>query len=243
MQSEEVSRFGTKSLSTTPHHCPSWKCIRKLWGDEAMPSRPSGLTPTSSPTPLRQSDLSSAHPPPSVPACLCCPCFPAMWQLLALALQNSGVIHDKDWAEPGLLFISVAPTRSVRGGNTNPLQDCCLEHPMDKGAWGGCPETVGTEGSELAQGGSVLTLWAEFAHPISVDFHVTQRTRSWPPCRANCPDFLEPPGQGQLNLLQGTPAGGGRGKSCPTPPTPLGLREPGLRLAGGGVGGFPEAGS
>ena len=65
MQSEEVSIFGTKSLSTTPHHCPSWKGIRKLWGDEAMPSRPAGLTPASSPTPLRHSDLSGAHPPPS----------------------------------------------------------------------------------------------------------------------------------------------------------------------------------
>ena len=27
--------------------------------------------------------------------------------------------------------------RSPRGGHDNPLQDSCLEHPMDRGAWRG----------------------------------------------------------------------------------------------------------
>ena len=63
------------------------------------------------------------------------PCFPVVWQLLPLTLQNSDVRHAKDWAEPGLLFISVAHTRSVGEGNGNPLQYSYLENPMDRGAW------------------------------------------------------------------------------------------------------------
>ena len=207
-----------------------------------MPSKPSGLTPTSSPTPLRQSDLSSAHPPPSgcppafaAPAFLPCgSCWHYLYRIQMSYMPKTGLnraCYLFLWHLQGLLEEEIVTHSNIVAWST----------PWTKEP-GGLSRNSRNRGKRVSTG-SVLTLWAEFAHPISVDFHVTQRTRSWPPCRANCPDFLVPPGQGQLNLLQGTLAGGGRRKGCPTPPTPLGLREPGLRLAGGGVGGVPEAGS
>ena len=184
-----------------------------------------------------------------MPACLCCPFFPAVWQRLALPLQNSDVIHSKDWAELGFLFISVAHTRSVEEGNSNPLQYSCLENLMIRGAWWAVPKQ--TQRKQLSIG-SVLTLWAGFAHPISVDFHVTQRTGSCAPPhpstparRANCPEFLRADWASSVKSLTrngpGRPAEGGRGKGCATPPTSLGLRESGLRLAGGPQRPDPDA--
>ena len=40
---------------------------------------------------------------------------------------NAGDVRDMGWI-PGL-------GRSPGGGHGNPLQDSCLENPMDRGAW------------------------------------------------------------------------------------------------------------
>ena len=56
-------------------------------------------------------------------------------------LANAGEVRDVG-SIPGL-------GRSPGGGQGNPLQDSCLENPMDRGAWGtgpqGCKESDTTE--------------------------------------------------------------------------------------------------
>ena len=41
--------------------------------------------------------------------------------------------------------------RSPGGGNSNALQDSCLENPMDRGAWPGHKESDTTEATEHAR--------------------------------------------------------------------------------------------
>ena len=40
--------------------------------------------------------------------------------------------------------------RSAGGGNGNPLQDSCLEHPMDRGAWRAAVHGVAKSPTQLS---------------------------------------------------------------------------------------------
>ena len=41
--------------------------------------------------------------------------------------------------------------RSPRGGHGSPLQDCCLENPMDRGAWSATIHRVAQSWTRLKQ--------------------------------------------------------------------------------------------
>ena len=46
--------------------------------------------------------------------------------------------------------------RSPGGGNGNPLQYCCLEKPMDRGAWGATVHGIGKRWTQLSDGAWML---------------------------------------------------------------------------------------
>ena len=58
------------------------------------------------------------------------------WASQVAKVVKNPPVHEGDTGDKGLIP-SRGSGRSPGGGHGNPLQDSCLENPMDRGAWVG----------------------------------------------------------------------------------------------------------
>ena len=58
--------------------------------------------------------------------------LPSTWAFQVVLVVKNPSVNAGDVRDVGLIPGS---RRSPEGGHSNPLQDSCLENPMDRGAW------------------------------------------------------------------------------------------------------------